>query len=85
MPNPGTGTFMGTAELPQNRDRREPIAPDELYSSCAKAPYRGLSHLWAQPAQYVPVQMKEVIAEKRRVVDRRGRGEEKPMGKSIKI
>ena len=36
--NPRTGTFL---ELPQNRDRREPIAPDELRSSCAKAPFPG--------------------------------------------
>src|SRR3972149_4177252 len=38
IPNPGTGTFI---ELPQNRDRREPFAPDELRSSCAKAPFPG--------------------------------------------
>ena len=36
--NPRTGTFL---ELPQNRDRREPIAPDELRSSFAKAPFPG--------------------------------------------
>jgi len=36
-----------SCELPLNRDRREPIAPDELCSSCAKAPFRGFSRLCA--------------------------------------
>jgi hypothetical protein len=48
--DPRTGTFL---ELPQDRDRREPIAPDELRSSCAKAPSRGLSHLWPWAARHM--------------------------------
>ena len=48
--NPRTGTSL---KLPQNRDRREPIAPDELRSSCAKSPSPGLSQLRPQPAQYM--------------------------------
>jgi len=46
--NPRTGTLLETTELPQNRDRHESIAPDDLRSSCAKAPFRGLSRLGAR-------------------------------------
>ena len=38
-PEPGR-----SCELSLNRDRREPTVPDELRSSRAKAPSRGLSH-----------------------------------------
>ncbi len=44
---------METTELPQNRDRREPIGPDELRSSIAKAPSRGLSRLRPWAARYM--------------------------------
>ncbi len=33
----GTAEQGRSCELPLNRDRREPFAPDELRSSCAKA------------------------------------------------
>jgi hypothetical protein len=48
--NRGTGTLLETTELPQNRDRHESIAHDELGSSCAKAPFRGLSRF--RPRRY---------------------------------
>ena len=51
--NPRTGTFMETAELRQNRDRRGPIVPDELRASYAKAPSRGLSQLRPWAARYM--------------------------------
>jgi Glycosyl transferase family 4 len=43
-----------SCELPLNRDRPEPIAPDELRSSCAKAPFPGAFALSAPPARYMP-------------------------------
>ena len=42
-----------SCELPLNRDRREPIAPDELHSSRAKAPFPGAFALTAPPARYM--------------------------------
>ena len=42
-----------SCELPLNRDRREPIAPDELRSSCAKAPLPVVFALSGSAARYM--------------------------------
>ena len=50
-PEPGR-----SCELPLNRDRREPIASDELHSSCAKAPFPGAPNFdtsMGQPVDFI--------------------------------